>query len=141
MKNHSVHFELAPIPQLSVNGRESQLVQVLLNLLNNSVDALESSDQREIRIDFKIHGPDLQILVSDSGPGIKSEHKSKLTEPFFTTKPPGKGTGLGLSISRGIMESHFGHLIHLTDSKKTCFMIEIPILKLSDEPISQRQSA
>lgn len=141
MKHHSVQFEMGSIPHVSVLGRESQLVQVLLNLINNSVDALESSEIRKINLDFKIVDTNLQILVTDSGPGIKSEHQSKLTEPFFTTKPPGKGTGLGLSISRGIMESHAGHLAHVTESKKTCFMIEIPLAEESYKFIQDKKSA
>lgn len=125
ISHHEITLEIDPIPNVAVQGRESQLIQVLMNLLNNSVDALESSSKKMIKISFELVSDKLKILIFDSGPGISKDLQSKLTEPFYTTKAPGKGTGLGLSISRGIMEAHKGSLAYLPSANMTCFCLEI----------------
>ncbi len=111
-------------------ARPTQISQVLLNLLNNSFDAIEERAEKWIRVRFEINSNKkiLIIKVTDSGDGIPNEIVHKMMNPFFTTKDIGKGTGLGLSISKGIIEEHGGHLIYNAQSKNTEFVVELPIL-------------
>ena len=94
--------------------------QVLINLLFNACDALESGGRIVIRTrrqpkheDEKTpdgHSEWVEIAVSDTGSGIDLSDQERIFDPFFTTKPPGKGTGLGLAVSRRIVESFHGTL-------------------------------
>ena len=85
-----------------------QIRQVLINLVNNGIQAVGSGGKVEILI----NGNDqkVRIQVRDNGPGIPPENLERIFEPFFSTKPPGKGTGLGLSVSRGIAANLGGTL-------------------------------
>lgn len=109
-----------------VDCRPVQISQVLLNLLNNSYDALMSLDQKWIKIEVSVKREFLEISVTDSGTGIRNELVNKVMQPFFTTKEVGKGTGLGLSISRRIMDNHRGQLMIDSTSPHTRFVILLP---------------
>ncbi|MDX2096958.1 MAG: PAS domain S-box protein [Leptolyngbyaceae cyanobacterium bins.59] len=118
-----------------------QLNQVFMNILSNSIDALEGTGsavqqgentimQPVISIETRMKdGNSVVIHISDNGPGMSEEVRHRLFDPFFTTKPVGKGTGLGLSISYQIVvDKHKGNL--RCDSKPgqgAEFYIEIPI--------------
>lgn len=106
-----------------------EISQVLLNLLNNSRDAIigQNNPWIKIGIDKNIEDKVIQISVTDSGKGIDPLIIDKIMTPFFTTKAIGKGTGLGLSISKGIVESHGGYLAINTNSRNTMFVMEFPI--------------
>lgn len=93
-------------------GNRFQLGQVLINLINNSVDALPDGGRIEISAERtgENQNPGIIVRVRDTGEGIKPEIINKVTEPFFTTKPVGKGTGLGLSVSQGIINEHGGSM-------------------------------
>ncbi len=146
--NHSVNIEVGEMQNLAaVSCRPVQISQVILNLLNNSFDAIETQPDKWIRIDARvieakeakeqglfassITAKDrlqkfVRITISDSGRLDKSL-RVKLFQPFFTTKPVGKGTGLGLSISRTILESHHGRLSIDLKSEHTTFYIDLPL--------------
>lgn len=102
--------------------------QVFMNLFNNSYDALQSKQDKWIKI--SAHSNDTKIIVTftDSGNGIESEIKNEIMDPFFTTKEVGKGTGLGLSISSSTMEKHNGVIYYNTNCKNTQFVLEFPIV-------------
>lgn len=121
----AVEIEPDSIP---VRCRPSEISQVLLNLLNNAFDALESSEQKWIRIGAKVWNERVVVSVEDGGTGVSREIGEKIFQPFFTTKEVGKGTGLGLSISKGIIEAHGGILYWDPESKHTRFVIELPLL-------------
>lgn len=91
-----------------VVSRPGQLQQVLLNLLNNAIDA--AGREGTVIISTSRRHDRVAVAVADSGPGLPPELMAKIFDPFFTTKQPGKGTGLGLSISRNIMERLGGDL-------------------------------
>jgi signal transduction histidine kinase len=112
--------------KIIVRGRGVELGQVLLNLLSNAIDATADQEIREVKIDLTIDGNWLNILVSDSGSGVAAEIRSKIMEPFFTTKEVNQGTGLGLSISKAIMENHGGELVLLQDTPRTTFNMRLP---------------
>lgn len=113
-------------PEIKFTSSRLQLEQVLVNLINNSVDAIAC--RKEKWVEVKIHETDqyVHISVTDSGEGIAPEHINKIMLPFFTTKPVGKGTGLGLSISRGLIEKMGGDFFYDPKCPNTCFKIDIP---------------
>ncbi len=112
--NMGIQFEIECPPNLTVWGNEVQISQVIINLINNSVDAIETQPEKWIRISTQARHNDIYISVTDSGPGIEPAVARKMFQPFFTTKELGKGTGLGLSIAHGIIKSH-GGMIELDD--------------------------
>lgn len=104
-----------------------QISQVVLNLLNNSYDAIRDSiGKKWVNIDFVESKTHFYIYVTDSGKGIPIELHDKLLNPFFTTKESGKGTGLGLSISQSIMHEHKGEIGIDKGSKNTRFYLQFP---------------
>lgn len=108
-------------------GRSAELGQVFMNLISNSIDAIEKLPQKWIKIKFTTTDSFQKIYFIDSGNGIAKSVVEKMMNPFFTTKEVGKGTGLGLSISRGIIESYRGKLYYDPSSPNTCFIIELPL--------------
>ncbi|MBN2008732.1 ATP-binding protein [candidate division KSB1 bacterium] len=115
------------LPNLSVDRR--QLEQVIINLLNNAVDAIGNNGQ--IRIDVKKNDDEeVELSISDSGVGISNENMLRIFEPFFTTKSPSTGTGLGLSISKAIVIRHGGKItVESTNGQGTTFNITLPSTK------------
>ena len=113
--------------------RPVQMSQVILNLISNAIDAIESrpeGDKENSEKWIKIHGELdkhlLRLFVVDSGPGIPAAIRDRIMNPFFTTKEVGKGTGLGLSLSKGIAEDHGGDLILDSSAPHTSFILELP---------------
>jgi two-component system, LuxR family, sensor kinase FixL len=95
------------LPNVSID--RVQIQQVLINLMKNAAEAMETSERRELTITIARISPELvQVSVADSGPGISEEMAEKLFQPFVTTKAA--GMGMGLSICRGIVEAHGGRL-------------------------------
>jgi signal transduction histidine kinase len=113
-------------PSLVIECRESQISQVLLNLLNNASDAINKGSDKWIQIEVTPRDKEIEISITDSGTEISPEVRKRLFQPFFTTKEVGKGTGLGLSISKKIVESHRGTLKLDLDSSKTRFVVTLP---------------
>ena len=126
VKKAMVEFKLQPI-EAHLKCNPIQIEQVLVNLINNSVDAISSQSDKWIRVDSKVIGSFIEISVTDSGKGIAPEVAGKIMQPFFTTKELGKGTGLGLSISHGIIKKYGGTLELDTQSPNTRFVIMLPI--------------
>ncbi len=103
-----VEFEL---PEgINVQGSPGQMQQVVMNLVQNALDATTGKAQPSLRIHAQRRGETVEVTFQDNGPGIGPEALPHVFEPFFTTKPVGKGTGLGLAISYGIVERHGGEL-------------------------------
>ncbi len=113
----------------------SQLNQVFMNLISNSIDALEESFEQienqlpQITITTKLANEQVIIAIADNGPGISQKVQERIFDPFFTTKPVGSGTGLGLSISfQIIVNKHKGQLDCISQvGEGTEFMIKIPV--------------
>lgn len=97
-------------PGLTALGRPGQLHQVLVNLMENALDAVAGHPGGRVTIRGARRGQHTEIEVTDNGPGIAAADLSKVFDPFFTTKPVGQGTGLGLWISYGIVRDHGGTL-------------------------------
>lgn len=102
-----------PASLCMVEGSLGQLQQVVMNLIQNAVDAASTAEPPRaphLWIQARAGATNNLLSVRDNGPGIAPELLSRIFDPFFTTKPVGKGTGLGLSISYGIIEQHGGTL-------------------------------
>ncbi|MBN2654003.1 MAG: PAS domain S-box protein [Nitrospirae bacterium] len=122
---------------LYITADESQLQQVLMNLITNARDAMQhggrlliTTEITELDEEFvKLHnigsqGSYVVWSVSDTGIGMDEETKRKIFEPFFTTKEVGKGTGLGLSMVYGIIKQHKGHItVYSSPGEGTTFRI------------------
>jgi len=89
-----------------IKGNVGKIHQVFLNLLTNSIQAIH--DKGAIIARTKIEGNNAIIEIVDTGCGIEKKNLEQITDPFFTTKPPGEGTGLGLSIAYSIITEHKG---------------------------------
>jgi len=110
---------------LYVEAVPTLLTQVIVNILNNSMDAVEQIPQPKISLKIEEMDDNIRIQVEDNGHGIPKDIQDKILDPFFTTKEVGKGTGLGLSLSKSIMDIHGGTLELDNKSKKTCFVINL----------------
>jgi two-component system sensor histidine kinase HupT/HoxJ len=100
--------------------------QVVMNLVQNSVDALEGRAGAEIRLSVTVEPQGAVLTVQDNGPGIPEELRAAIFDPFFTTKAVGRGTGLGLSISHKIAEEHGGTLALCDAPAGACFRLTLP---------------
>lgn len=125
-KLHGVDISFICADDLSVDCNPTQIEQVIMNLVNNSYDAINQLSEKWVHVHASHNNGLVTIRVTDSGHGIPLDVLKKIMEPFFTTKPAGQGTGLGLSLSKGLIESHKGTLNYDINSKNTSFVIEIP---------------
>lgn len=128
-KNHGIDLEIIKgdvYESTKVQCRPVEISQVLLNLLNNAYDAIGSLEKKWIQILVQESETNIEVSITDSGPGIPPEILSKIMQPFFTTKEIGKGTGLGLSISVGIMKNHGGELLIDNSVSNTRFVLRFP---------------
>jgi len=129
-----VDLDIAPnLPPLAVN--EDEIKQILLNLFNNSSDALEgTAGSKQISIRAYQNGSRAVIEVEDTGPGFGN--LSRALDPFYTTKPVGKGTGLGLSVCYGIVKERGGELrIENVQPYGARVTIELPVVDAIAQPL------
>ncbi|MEM6735793.1 MAG: ATP-binding protein [Bacteroidota bacterium] len=109
-----------------VMGNEGRLHQAMMNMLANAVQAIDKNGT--INIITSRNGDNIEITIEDDGMGIPEENLSKISDPFFTTKPSGEGTGLGLFITYSIIEEHNGQIDVISNpGKGTIFSITLPI--------------
>lgn len=136
IRNHGTTLNIRySNPDLQIQCRSAEISQVLLNLIMNSFDAIQSLPQHWIHIEVtQAKTKSVSISVTDSGPGIPEHIRRNMMIPFYTTKPPGKGTGLGLSISHAIIQAHGGNLRYDESSKNTRFVIELPTISQPPTP-------
>ena len=127
-RNVRLEVDYGSVGEIKLTCRQSQISQVLLNLLNNALDEVQALPEKWVRLQIKLSETHVEFSVTDSGSGIPSDAVEKLFQPFFTTKPVGHGTGLGLSISKGLVESHGGKLYYDPKSPNTRFVVSIPLL-------------
>jgi signal transduction histidine kinase len=109
-----------------VSADRDQLIQVLINLVMNSIHAMPEGGR--LSLSLAREGSHVCLGLSDTGHGMPEEICSKVFEPFFTTKDFGKGTGLGLTVVKGIIEEHGGTIaVESVVDKGTTFWIRLPI--------------
>jgi PAS domain S-box-containing protein len=116
-----------------VPGIPSQIEQVLVNLLQNAMQALEDRPDKAspaiITVRTRGEAEAVRLEVADNGPGMKPEVLRRVFDPFFTTKPVGKGTGLGLSVSYFIVINNHGGALEVesTPGKGSRFIVRLPL--------------
>ncbi len=134
LKKNNVSMS-SSLPDLQVTCQHVQLIQVFVNLIKNSCDAVAKLDDRWINISGEIVSDRLEIYFTDSGDGISTELHDKIFMNFFTTKEVGKGTGLGLSLVKDIMQRQNGTISIKPNCKNTTFTISLPYVQ------TQKQAA
>jgi len=133
LKNHNIEVVMELAPDLpKVMGDPIRLEQVIMNLITNARGSVDSSGQKNKRIEIRTYqtdgGQDVAVEVKDNGGGIPENLRGKIFQPFFTTKDPGKGTGLGLSLSNKIVEEHAGRIeVESKVGQGTTFRVILPI--------------
>jgi signal transduction histidine kinase len=110
-----------------VRGHAGQINQVFMNLLTNAAQALAHRDSATITIETRGAPTEVEVKITDNGPGIPSEVLPRIWDPFFTTKDVGEGTGLGLSIVHELVERHGGEITCDTKlGEGTTFTVKLP---------------
>jgi len=128
LKKGNINTEITIPPVGHLKGSSEEVQQVLLNIIINSLDALEPGGW--LKIYGQVEGDNFILKIEDNGIGIKPENMKHLMDPFFTTKAPGKGTGLGLSISFSIMQRIGGNVeIESNLGKGTLVTLTFPMVK------------
>jgi signal transduction histidine kinase len=124
---HGITVQTDLQPNLpSIMGDESQLKQVIINLVTNAFDAVGEDGLIHL-ITRKRAGGGVELIVEDSGCGIPPELQEKLFEPFFTTKPVGRGIGIGLSTCYAIVSHHHGEItVTSEEGKGASFKVSLP---------------
>lgn len=113
-----------------IMAQSQDLHQIVLNLATNAIQSMPAGGRIQIRASRcqGDEGPFVQVLVSDEGTGIPEHVRSRIYEPFFTTKPPGQGTGLGLSVVHGIVLRLGGSIdVASTVGEGTTFRFDLPL--------------
>ncbi len=118
----------------AVWARHDQLNQVWTNLLHNALQALNGQGGELTVAVRATDAGDVQVDVTDTGPGIPTAVQSRIFDPFFTTKPVGEGSGLGLSISMDIIRQHRGSLTFETCPGRTTFSVVLPRHPVRESP-------
>lgn len=116
----------------------NQIQQVLINFLINAQQAMEGNPG-SVTLSTRAAGADqIQVLVSDTGPGMSKEVQAKIFEPFFTTKAAGKGTGLGLSVTYGIIQEHKGSItVESEPGQGASFILTFPTVGSANAPATR----
>ncbi|MCF8060619.1 MAG: PAS domain S-box protein [Bacteriovoracaceae bacterium] len=126
-KSASTDIELineVPV-ELEVYADEVQVEQIIINLINNSIDEIRNQESAWVKVLYKEERNSITITVQDSGKGINDATVEKIFDPFYTTKVVGEGTGLGLSVSQQIAKEHGGDLYYQKLNGHTAFHLEL----------------
>jgi PAS domain S-box-containing protein len=128
LEGKKIHIEVDAQKEIPfVNADRESIRQVITNIVQNGIDALQENGRMNISIWYDQFNELVKMEFKDNGSGIKPEYLDKIFEPFFTTKE--NGTGLGLAISRRIIEAHYGKLFAFNNSESgATFVIELPAL-------------
>jgi signal transduction histidine kinase len=128
LREHSIESQLTLGEQLPpVVGHEVQLQQVILNLVMNAIESMDSAEPRVLSIKSEITGHNgVRVSIADTGSGIDQANLKRVFEPMFTTKAG--GMGMGLSICKSIIQSHNGRIwVTAAAPRGSIFQFELPI--------------
>lgn len=125
-----------------ISADPGQIKQVIINLLINSLQAVENSAQRRVTLSVLRDSETAALHVEDTGCGIRPEHLKRVFDPFFTTKSFNHGTGLGLSICASIVQRHGGEiLVDSTPDIGTVVKVQFPVATITPLPTPEPVSA
>ena len=127
VSNLSIKLIINHIDDVFINGKSVELSQVLLNLINNSIDEIVDSEKPWISVSSETDSDYTYLKITDSGHGIPKHVQDKIFQPFFTTKNVNSGTGLGLSLCHSIVKAHAGDLYINNSCENTQFIIKLPL--------------
>jgi two-component system, NtrC family, sensor kinase len=130
LRHHLRHVQIEKQidPELRITGFPGQIDQVFMNLITNAAQAVGGREGGgTVRVAAAARANDVEITVSDDGPGIPADVIPRIFDPFFTTKDVGEGSGLGLSIVHGIVDRHGGRIeVESQVGQGTTFRITLP---------------
>jgi signal transduction histidine kinase len=112
---------------LLVEGNRNDIQQVLVNILNNAIDASEKLTEKIIKIDVNIEKNKIFVKITDFGEGITEHQLPNIFNFYYTTKKVGKGTGLGLPICKNLIQKHKGNIAVESKPGQTTFIISLPL--------------
>ena len=129
VKEHPLNAHCDMPDSLEIVGHPGRIHQVLMNLVQNSLDVVEGYDNPELWIRVETDDKDVTVIIQDNGPGIDEAILPQVFEPFVTTKETGKGTGLGLSLSYRFVRDHGGQLTAANhpDGNGAVFTLQLPL--------------
>lgn len=129
-KNIKFDYDIA-LDEVFIEGDYNRLNQVFINMIKNSVEALDNIKKPKISLNHKIDGNKFIISIEDNGSGISESDMERIKEPFYTTKK--NGTGLGVSLSCEIISAHDGTLEYFSKvNEGTKVVISLPIYEVFD---------
>ena len=144
LRSAGVVVELALSAELPAFAADRDLLgQVVANLIINAQQALqEKPHPRRLRLETRPEGAEAVLTVADNGPGVPEAVRTRIFEPYFTTKPAGAGTGIGLSICRRIIEEHGGSIeVGISAEGGAQFTIRLPLgaaAAIAPAPVASR---
>jgi len=128
LKTRGIKLELKPGDIPVTKADPVQIGQVIDNLIQNAIHAVEGTRDPLLIIETGLKGEEIEISVTDNGTGIPDSVVQKVFDPFFTTKPVGKGVGLGLSICAGIINAHDGSIgVESEPGRGTRIFFSVPV--------------
>lgn len=125
LKNHGIELRPVNLDGIYLSGHRGQLTQAVLNLINNSFDAVDALPEKWIEISAVKNEGFVDLYFKDSGTGISGEIRTHMMEPFYSTKK-NRGSGLGLPLVRSIAETHGGAFQYIEHAEHTTFLLELP---------------
>ncbi len=125
LKNHGIEFRTRDTESVFIKGHKGQLEQAILNLINNSFDAVDRLPVKWIEIAAVVGPSVIDVYFKDSGVGIPVDIRQHMMEPFFTSKTTGS-SGLGLPAVKSIAERHGGSFSYIEKAPHTTFLLELP---------------
>jgi signal transduction histidine kinase len=128
LKDKGIELQVKNQKTCNLYSDPNILFQILLNLALNSIEAMNGGGI--MSIDYKAKDNSLSIFVEDNGPGIAPKQRSRIFEPFYTTKE--RGTGLGLTVTKKLIENLFGNIELQPSRRGAAFKVTLPIMKTGD---------
>lgn len=133
LKSRMIRLQCRPIENSQILCNEIEIEQVIVNLINNAIDAISALPDKWVNISITETKQHYNLAVTDAGSGIPLDKQSVIFEPFFTTKKIAEGTGLGLSIVKGILDSHGATISIDNTNVNTRFVVSFPRINKADE--------
>ncbi|MFS1514060.1 HAMP domain-containing sensor histidine kinase [Chengkuizengella sp. SCS-71B] len=136
--DHKIKVKVIAENDIMIDGDETHIREVLINILNNSIEALKNCSNPQINIEIIEYRKFIRLSVKDNGNGIPKEIQDKVLDPFFTTKKTGNNHGLGLTYGYNIMKKHNGDLkIISVEQEGTEVVLSFPIINSKKKRVIQ----